>query len=272
MNSLPHEETLTCTIETLNSSDERVVRDDIVAIEAPLELRVEGRPGTILMRTPGHDESLIRGFLFTEGIIDRAEDILEMTRPDDLPPEQAGNVITVRLAKKQRLSRLDRSNISSASCGACGKTSFDALEIRTSPLTSGLQVRRNVILTLPDRLKPVQETFRSTGGVHASGLFSPEGELIAFREDVGRHNALDKLIGWALTNHRIPLDDHILLLSGRISFELVQKATMASIPVIAAVGAPSSLAIDIARQFNMTLAGFLRPHSMNVYTHPHRIL
>lgn len=271
MSISPTQETASYAIETLSGSDSDRRRMDAVAIEAPLEVRFAGRPATVLMRTPGHDEELVRGFLFSEGIVRRADEIVSMRRPDDLPESLAGNVLDVQLATTRRVPTIDRSFLSSASCGACGKRSIDSLEIKAARLDSETQVGRNVLTSLPRRLRDAQPTFSLTGGVHASGLFTPNGDLVAVREDVGRHNALDKLIGWAFAEGRTPLDGHVLLLSGRVSYELVQKAVMASIPIVAAVGAPSSLAVDIAERFNLTLVGFLHPESMNVYTSPFRI-
>jgi FdhD protein len=266
------QETASYPIETLKSSDSDRRRMDVVAIEAPLEIRFAGRPATVVMRTPGHDEELVRGFLYGEGIIRRADDILSMRRPDDLPDPVVGNVIDVQFSATRRRPGLDRSFFSSASCGVCGKRSIESLEIRAARLESEIKVRRDVLTSLPRRLRDAQPTFSLTGGVHASGLFTPDGELVAVREDVGRHNAVDKLIGWALNENLIPLDERVLLLSGRVSYELVQKAVMASIPIVAAVGAPSSLAVDIAERFNLTLVGFLRPETMNVYTNSSRLI
>ena len=271
MNMNRLEETASYPIEALKGSDTDRLRMDDVALEAPLEIRFAGRPATVLMRTPGHDEELVRGFLFSEGIIARADDVLSMHRPDDLSATLAGNVIDVRFSATRRRPGLDRSFVSSASCGVCGKRSIESLEIKAARLESGIKVRRDVLTSLPRRLRDAQPTFSLTGGVHASGLFTPDGELVTVREDVGRHNALDKLIGWALRENLIPLDGHVLMLSGRVSYELVQKAVMASIPVVAAVGAPSSLAIDIAKRFNLTLVGFLRSEGMNSYVNSFRI-
>jgi len=264
-------ETASYSIERLDGGETEQRREDVLAVEAPLEIRFAGRPAAVLMRTPGHDEELVRGYLFTEGIIGRADEILEMTRPDDLAPGLVGNVIDVRLASMRKAARLDRSNVSSASCGVCGKRSIASIEIAAERIDAPTEVAREVLSTLPGKLKPAQPTFRLTGGVHASGLFTPEGELVAVREDVGRHNALDKLIGWALAADLIPLDRRVLLLSGRVSHELIQKAVAASIPIVAAVGAPSSLAVDLADRFGITLVGFLRPDGMNAYANSSRI-
>ncbi len=272
MPPLQSHETASYAIEKLNGSGPGDRRLDDVALEAPLEIRVAGRPATVIMRTPGHDEDLVRGFLFSEGIITRADEILSMRRPDDLPEGLAGNVIDVRFAAERRRKALDRPFYSSASCGVCGKKSIASLEMTVSRLGSSVQVRREVLTSLPGRMKAAQPTFALTGGVHASGLFTAAGSLVAVREDVGRHNALDKLIGWALDENLVPLDDHLLLLSGRVSYELIQKAVMASVPIVAAVGAPSSLAIDLANRYNLTLVGFLRAEGMNAYAHPGRIV
>ncbi|MFO0954187.1 MAG: formate dehydrogenase accessory sulfurtransferase FdhD [Isosphaeraceae bacterium] len=253
-------------IEALNGRGPGAPRVDAVAVEAALEVRFSGRPATVLMRTPGRDEELVRGFLFSEGMIGRADDVLSLRRPEGLPAALEGHVIDVQLAPGRKRPGLDRSFISSASCGACGKRSIESLEVHADRIESAMTVRREVLTSLPDRLREAQPTFSLTGGVHASGLFTPDGTLVAVREDVGRHNALDKLVGWALGEGLLPLDGHVLLLSGRVSYELVQKAVVAGIPVVAAVGAPSSLAVDMAARFNLTLAGFLRPGGMNVYT------
>jgi FdhD protein len=265
------QETASYPIESLNGGDSGRRRMDVVAIEAPLEVRFAGRPATVLMRTPGHDEELVRGFLYSEGIISRADDIRSMHHAEDQSGSLVGNVVDVQLSVKRRHPALDRPFLSSASCGVCGKRSIESLAIRAARLESEIKVRRDVLASLPRRLRDAQPTFSRTGGVHASGLFTPDGELVAVREDVGRHNALDKLIGWALEGNLIPLDRHVLLLSGRVGYELVQKAVMASIPVVAAVGAPSSLAVDIAERFNLTLVGFLRPEGMNSYVNSFRI-
>jgi FdhD protein len=248
--------------------------EDYVAVEAPLEVWVGGSPMTIMMRTPGHDEELVRGFLFNEGMIASARDVVSIS-PVEMASDSThavnGSVVAVELATAAA-PKTERTFYSNSSCGVCGKQTIEALEVRGAPLESGLRIDRRVLATLPDRLRAVQDTFAQTGGVHASGLFNPNGELVVIREDVGRHNAFDKITGWALGAGRIPLADCVLLLSGRVSYELIQKAVAAGIPLIAAVGAPSSLAVAIADRFHITLAGFLRPNSMNIYTHPERIV
>jgi FdhD protein len=244
-------------------------RSDWVAVEAPLEVHIGAKPLTVLMRTPGDDEELVRGFLFNEGIIASLDDIIEIDRS---PSTLQDNIINVQLRAGLHGSTLERNFFSSSSCGVCGKNTIAALEVKGALSDSQLNVARKVLSSLPDRLRAAQMTFAKTGGVHASGLFTSEGELVALREDVGRHNALDKLIGWALVERKIPLVDYLLLVSGRVSFELVQKAVAASIPLIAAVGAPSSLAVELAERFNITLVGFLRSESMNIYSSPERVI
>lgn len=247
-------------------------RLDTLAVEAPLEVRFDGRPAAVLMRTPGHDEELVRGFLFNEGVIREDSDICSMTRPETPPGPLEGNVLDVRFSSPLLGLVFERPFPSNASCGACGKRSIQCLEIAAPLVESSWAVESELLTTFPQRLRDAQTTFSLTGGVHACGLFTAGGDLVAVREDVGRHNALDKLIGWALHQGSLPLGDRLLLLSGRASYELIQKAVMASIPIVAAVGAPSSLAVDLAQQFGITLVGFLRPDGMNIYANPARIL
>jgi FdhD protein len=227
------------------------------------------------MRTPSNDEELVRGFLFSEGIIGRATDIVEIRRPDNLAASERGNVIEVHLAASRadaaKAAVSDRLFYSSSSCGVCGKKTIASLTVTGRVCESTANFSRRMLLGLPDRLKAAQPAFALTGGLHASGLFTADGELVAVREDVGRHNALDKIIGWALAQGRIPLSEYLLLVSGRVSYEIVQKAIAASLPMIAAVGAPSSLAVELAERFKITLIGFLRSSGMNVYTSPERV-
>jgi FdhD protein len=262
--------TVSSSVHTLANGAPECDRLDWVAVEAPLEIWIGGKPATVLMRTPGDDAELVRGFLFSEGIIDSADEITAMSRPAQLTPAQQGNVMAVELARARK--GLDRNFYSSASCGVCGKRTIASLEVKGAASTSRLTVERHVLATLPEQLRAAQPTFAKTGGAHASGLFTPDGELVLAREDVGRHNALDKLIGWALAAGRIPLSDQLLLVSGRVSYEIVQKAVRACLPLIAAVGAPSSLAIELAERFHITLVGFLRPDTMNVYATPMRVI
>lgn len=263
--------TAPASVFTLTTYGTDSPRHDTVAVEAPLELRIGGKPVTVLMRTPGHDEELVTGFLFGEGVIADADDIISLEHPPGVSEAERGNVLDVRLMVSRRAFEVERPFFSNSSCGICGKKSLASVEVHGTVADSPLRVSRAVLSALPDRLRAAQAVFAATGGVHASGLFTPEGELVAVREDVGRHNALDKLVGWALGEGRVPLSDRVLLVSGRVSYELVQKAVAAGIPVLAAVGAPSSLAVELAERFGITLIGFLRPSGMNVYAHRHRI-
>jgi FdhD protein len=233
---------------------------DSVVIEEPLEIRVGDKPVSVTMRTPGHDFELAAGFLFTEAIIPRAEDI------DQIRHWGSPNVVRVDLREGVRvdLQRLQRHFYSTSSCGVCGKTSIDALRVNTSPVQRAT-VSPAVITTLPDTLRAAQTAFTATGGIHGAGLFAQDGALLRAREDIGRHNAVDKVIG-AFLLERLPFANTILFVSSRTSFELVQKAAVAGIPVLAAVGAPSSLAIELATEMHMTLLGFVRDGRYNVYS------
>jgi FdhD protein len=222
------------------------------------------------MRTPGHDEELVMGFLFGEGVIADADDLSAFERPADLGPAERGNVLNVSLLTHRRPPG-ERLFFSASGCGICGKRSLASIEVRAAPVTADLTVPRGVLSSLPEGLRDAQPLFARTGGVHASALFTPTGELVAAREDVGRHNALDKLVGWALAEGRVPLSGYVLVASGRLSYELVQKAIAAGVPLVAAVGAPSSLAVELAERFGVTLVGFLRATGMNVYAHPRRV-
>lgn len=246
--------------------------DDWVASEAPLEVRIGGKPTTVLMRTPGNDEELVRGFLFSEGIVTSAADIVSVAPLKFNGTSVGGSVVGVELAPGRKGRTVERSFYSNASCGVCGKKTIASLEVKGAIAKSRLRIRRSVLEGLPDQLRQAQTTFAKTGGVHASGLFTPEGKLIVLREDVGRHNALDKIIGWSMSAGMLPLGDYVLLVSGRVSYEIVQKAVVAGIPFIGAVGAPSSLAVDLADQFKLTLAGFLKHGSLNIYSNPERIV
>jgi FdhD protein len=263
-----------------------VEEDDQVAVEAPLELRLGGRPLTVLMRTPGgaarrggapedegedEDEELARGFLYTEGLIAEARDVVAVTRPDRLVGDEVGNVLDVELRAGRGPVVLERTFYGSSSCGVCGKSSIAALRVRAAPIASRLSLARPLIAALPDRLRAAQPRFAATGGLHASGLFDASGQLVAAREDVGRHNALDKLVGWALRARRLPLADVALAVSGRVSYEILQKAIAAGLPMIVAVGAPSSLAVELAEQFGVTLVGFVRQGGFNVYAGAERV-
>jgi len=249
----------------------RATADDDVAIEAPLEIRVGGKALTVVMRTPGHDEELARGFLYAESLVDDAADIVAIARPAALSGDEVGNVVDVTLRPGARPPEGERLFYASSSCGVCGKNAISALRVRAPVVSSSLRVSPAMLASLPERLRAAQPLFARTGGVHASGLFAADGTLELAREDVGRHNALDKLIGWALAAGRLPLADRLLVVSGRVSYEIVQKAIAAGLPLIAAVGAPSTLAIDLAEQFALTLVGFVRDGGMNVYSHGERV-
>lgn len=237
---------------------------DRVAAEEPLEIRVNGQSVAVTMRTPGHDDELASGFLFTEGLIDCGDEILEIAHCPDVDPEAKGNTLDVRLRSSPDLDSLTRHVFTSSSCGVCGKATIDAVFQDRPPIENQLSVTPELLLGLSGKLRSAQETFDRTGGLHASALFDPDGELLFLREDVGRHNALDKVIGRSLLDER-SLKNVILLVSGRISFELMQKAHAAGIPVVAGISAPSSLAVKLARESGQTLVGFLRERGFNVY-------
>ena len=241
----------------------RIARDgteDFVAVEEPLEIRVDGAPLAITMRTPGHDEELSLGFLYGEGLIDGPR---EARLTDDL----AGNVVEV--AGPLLRDPGARSFYTTSSCGVCGKGAIEQVEVLSAPLPAGPEIERATLASLPDRLR--QPAFDRTGGLHATGLFDPSGELLCVREDVGRHNAMDKVVGRALIDGELPLHGRILCVSGRLSFELVQKAAVAGAPILVGVGAPSSLAIELAAERRLTLCGFARKGSVNVYSGTGRV-
>jgi FdhD protein len=252
-------------------------RADTLVAEEPLELRVGGRPVSVTMRTPGDDFDLVAGFLVTEGILTGAEQLTAMRYCAGTGDDGANtyNVIDAALAPGTVLPELavNRNFYTTSSCGLCGKASIDAIRTMARYDVSGdpLRVSRAVLSKLPETLRAAQRVFSRTGGLHAAGLFTGDGELLVLREDVGRHNAVDKVVGWAVRNERVPLRGCVLLVSGRASFELTQKALMAGIPALAAVSAPSSLAVELAEEAGMSLVGFLRGATMNVYTGAHRI-
>jgi FdhD protein len=240
---------------------EDAAAEDRVAVEEPLELRIGGRPVAVTMRTPGHDEELALGFALSEGLQPRGARLA-----DDL----AANVVEVD-APGFDPERLARSFYTSSSCGVCGKGALEAVAVEAPRVESGLRVPLALVVSLPERLRREQAAFEATGGLHATGLFSAAGELLCLREDVGRHNALDKVVGWAFGEGLLPLAGHVLCVSGRLSFELVQKAAVAGCPLLVAVGAPSSLAIELASDRGITLCGFVRGGRANVYTEPWRV-
>jgi FdhD protein len=235
---------------------------DRLAVEEPLEIRIDGRAIAITMRTPGHDEELALGFCISEGIAARAARV-----PDELP----ANTVEVEVDRPFDLEAVRRNFYTSSSCGVCGKGALEAVAVSAPRVESDLRAAPAFVARLPDRLRAEQAAFEATGGLHATGLFDAEGALLCVREDVGRHNALDKVIGWAHGSGLLPLTDGILCVSGRISFELVQKAAVAGCPIFVAVGAPSSLAVELARDRGITLCGFVRDGAMNVYTEPWRL-
>jgi FdhD protein len=249
-------------------------RSDQVVVEEPLELRVAGVPVAVTMRTPGDDFDLAVGFLVTEAIVDGAEEISAI-RTCEGKPKGRHNVLDIELAPGARGfdAAQARAFYTTSSCGVCGKASIDAVRTRSRHEVGDdpLRIERAVLAALAGRLAGAQRVFRRTGGLHAAALFDAGGELVCLREDVGRHNAFDKVIGWAATNGLLPLRSHVILASGRASFELTQKALMAGIPCLAAVSAPSSLAIDLAAEAGMTLVGFLRDGAMNIYAGQHRV-
>jgi FdhD protein len=234
---------------------------DVVAVEEPLEIRVDGSAMAVTMRTPGHDEELALGFLYGEGLIVEAPAV-------GLTDDFAANTIEVAgpLAREPSARRF----YTTSSCGVCGKGALEEVAVHSKPLGSGPQLSRALLASLPEQL--VQPGFARTGGLHATGLFGPGGELLCVREDVGRHNAMDKVIGWALIAGELPLHPRLLCVSGRLSFELVQKAAVAGAPILVGVGAPTSLAVELANAREITLCGFARRGRMNVYTHPQRVL
>jgi len=235
---------------------------DEIAVEEPLEIRVAGRPIAVTMRTPGNDEELAVGFLRSEGI-----------RAVSAGPtiDLAANVIDVEVDGEVDFERLARNFYTSSSCGVCGKGALEAVAVEAPHVEGDLVASAELVAGLPDRLREAQPTFAATGGLHATGLFSSEGELLVVREDVGRHNAMDKVVGWAFGRGLLPLSDKILCVSGRLSFELVQKAAVAGCPLVVAVGAPSTLAVDLARDRGVTLCGFVRGGRVNVYSEPQRV-
>jgi FdhD protein len=234
---------------------------DRVAVEEPLEIRIDGTPVAVAMRTPGHDEELALGFCISEGLHPSGARF-----PDDL----AANTVDVD-APGFDPARLQRSFYTTSSCGVCGKGALEAVAVEAPRVESQLRVSLGFVSSLPDRLRESQAAFAATGGLHATGLFDPDRTLLCVREDVGRHNALDKVIGWAFSSNRLPLAESVLCLSGRISFELVQKASVAGCPIIVAVGAPSSLAVELAADRGITICGFVRGGSANVYSETWRI-
>jgi FdhD protein len=259
----------------------RARRYDSVVGEEPLELRIKLGSTTqtlaVTMRTPGNDFDLAAGFLYSEGFIANRGEIAELTYCLDsaIDPDQRYNIVTIELRSAPdagRLARFERHFTMNSSCGVCGRAQLESLrDLGATPVADDVRVCAATLYELPDRMREAQRVFETTGGLHAAALFDQGGQAIAVREDVGRHNAFDKLVGWALLNERLPLRRSIALVSGRASYEILQKAVMARVPIVASVSAPSSLAVDLAREFNVTLAGFVRGDRANLYAAPERI-
>ena len=254
----------------------RSERADTLATEEPMEIRAQG-PGqeavqvAVTMRTPGGDFELAAGFLFTEGLIG-PNDVRRVAYCDDVDDEaQRYNVITVSLERPFEEDRLHRNFFATSSCGVCGKAALEEIEVRCAPVPLGFTVPAEVLVSLPDRLRAAQKVFDRTGGLHAAGLATADGGLLGVREDVGRHNAVDKVIGEQLLAGALPLSERVLQVSGRASFEIVQKAAVAGVPVVSAVSAPSSLAVEAGERLGVTVVGFVRDGRCNVYTHPERV-
>lgn len=254
-------------------SDDRL---DRVATEEPMEIRVEGpgqdaTPLAVTMRTPGDDFDLAAGFLATEGLVASPDELGSVAYCVGPGGVQEYNVVTVRLRRPWDPEAVQRNFYATSSCGICGKATLDQVEVHCEPVALGPTVTRDAVLGLPGRLREAQAVFEQTGGLHAAGLFDAGGQLESLREDVGRHNALDKVLGEAFLSRRWPLSESVVMVSGRVSFEIAQKCAVAGVPVVCAVSAPSSLAVDAARRFGMTVVGFLRDDTFNVYSHAERI-
>jgi FdhD protein len=247
---------------------------DQLAREEPLEIRVRGKSVAVTMRTPGHDRELAAGFLLTEGLIRLRNDVVEIAYCRQREAADYENTLNVFLSPSVEVDfgRLTRHVFASSSCGLCGKASIESVQQHFPPVESSMRVKLETILKLPERLQAAQKTFGKTGGLHAAGIFDTRGKLLVSREDVGRHNAVDKVIGWGFLEKRMPFNAHVLLVSGRASFEIMQKALAARVPIVCAVSAPSSLAVEFARESGQTLIGFLRGETMNIYARPKRII
>ena len=252
-------------------------RPDQIATEEPLEIRLKTKQTVaVTMRTPGADFDLTAGFLYSEGVVSHREDIRQMSYcvAEDIDAEQRYNIVNVALREGllPDLQPLERHFFTTSACGVCGKASIEALQIRGCPvIPTGMEVTAETIYSLPDKLRSAQGIFTATGGLHAAALFDAQGQLLKLREDVGRHNALDKLVGSAMLADELPLNNHIVMVSGRSSFEILQKCLTAGVPIVCAVSAPSSLAVELAREFGITLIGFLRGQRFNVYSGFERI-
>ena len=255
-------------VRRLGSADTR--KPDLLVREEPLEIRVRGQSIAVTMRTPGHDRELAAGFLLSEGIVQSADAIVEISPCLQANPPE--NTLNVFLAPTLQVDLPQSGRHVFSSCGLCGKASIEAVHQHFPPVAEGPQISGEMLASLPGRLKAAQQNFAQTGGLHAAAIFDAGGQLVVVREDVGRHNAVDKVLGFGLLEGRLPFAEHVLLVSGRASFEIVQKALAARIPIVAAISAPSSLAVEFAEASGQTLVGFLREQTMNVYTHQQRIL
>ncbi|RKX31102.1 MAG: formate dehydrogenase accessory sulfurtransferase FdhD [Verrucomicrobia bacterium] len=269
----PTEPVTRVVINKVDAGGSRGEKDDLVATEEPLEIRVDGRSLAVLMRTPGRDRTLAAGFLCSEGLVHSPDAIMDITRCAPRDEATDPNTINVTLdpAVEFEWDRLKRNTFASSSCGVCGKATIDSIRLQFPTIAGRWSIRHEVVSRLPGELRKAQGVFDQTGGLHAAGLFDCKGRLTDLHEDVGRHNAVDKLIGTHFLQNELPLNESILLLSGRVSFEVMQKALSAGIPVVAAISAPTSLAISFARESGQTLIGFLRDNRMNIYAHPERI-
>jgi FdhD protein len=250
-------------------------RADRLATEEPMEIRVAApggpaRPVAVTMRTPGHDLELAVGFMVTEGLL-RPADVAGAAYCADAGEAQRYNAVSVRAARALDEGASERRFLATSACGICGKAALDEVEVHSAPLGPGPLVPRSLLLSLPGALRAGQRAFDATGGLHAAGLFAADGRRECLREDVGRHNAVDKVVGWAALTGRLPLADRVLMVSGRLGFEVVQKAAVAGISVVCAVSAPSSLAVEAAERLGMTVVGFLRGDGFNLYAHPQRV-
>ncbi|HUO34787.1 MAG TPA: formate dehydrogenase accessory sulfurtransferase FdhD [Candidatus Acidoferrum sp.] len=251
------------------------VKDDFLAAEEPLEIRIGEEPLSVTMRTPGHDRELAAGFLLTESFVSERAQIASIDAVASGPEGQRGNIIRVQLSSDVPFDpqSIRRNFFAASSCGICGKASIDSVRARALQAPNPhLRLDSSTLLRLPESLRSSQDVFERTGGLHAAALFDPAGQLLCLREDIGRHNAVDKVIGWALLDGRVPLRDAVLLVSGRGGFEIVQKAIVAGLPIVACVSAPSSLAVQLAREMRLTLVGFLRASRFVIYSGPERIV
>lgn len=272
MTRTPQSVALTQVLEWHDGAVRR--KEDYLAAEEPLEIRIGEHPLSVTMRTPGHDLELAAGFLFTEGIVERRVQILDLAENAGDSPANRANIVRARLAPEAMpdFAKMQRHFFAASSCGICGKASIDAVRSRAVvPLIDEFRIGAEVLVRMPDALRESQAVFGRTGGLHAAALFNASGELLVVREDIGRHNAVDKVIGWALLDELVPLSTTVLMVSGRGGFEIVQKAVIAGLPVVACVSAPSSLAVQLAREMRQTLIGFLRGRRLVIYAGEDRI-